>query len=406
MLRDQHLDSRPVEDADINPIAPKRGFSPAEFAGRIARAQTRMSTDDLDALVFTTPHNIRWATGFASQFWESPTRPWFVVIPRDGDPIAIIPEIGAPNMAATWLSDVRAWPSPRPEDDGTSLLAGVLEGLPRRSGRIGMELGREQALRMPVTQFLDLRGRLRGVELVDASACIWDIRMVKSQAEIDHIRHICQIASDAYDRVPDLVRVGDSEHDAARTLRIELARLGADSTPFLPAISGPGGVPQIVCGPGERVLVAGDVLFFDTGSTFDGYFCDFDRNYAIGHLDSDAARAHEAMWQATEAGIAAARPGMTTDNLYNAMAKIIEAAGSLGNNVGRLGHGLGMQLTEPPSHMPGDGTVLCEGMVLTIEPGIEYAPGKMIVHEENIVIRSGGVELLTRRTPSEMPVIG
>jgi Xaa-Pro dipeptidase len=70
-----------------------------------------------------------------------------------------------------------------------------------------------------------------------------------------------------------------------------------------------------------------------------------------------------------------------------------------------LGHGLGMQLTEPPSNMPGDGTVLLSGMVLTIEPGIEYAPGKMIVHEENIVIRPDGPELLTLRAPRTLPQI-
>jgi Xaa-Pro aminopeptidase len=65
-----------------------------------------------------------------------------------------------------------------------------------------------------------------------------------------------------------------------------------------------------------------------------------------------------------------------------------------------------MQLTEPPSNMPGDGTVLKANMVIAIEPGIEYAPGKMIVHEENIVVRPDGPELLTRRAPRELPEIG
>jgi Xaa-Pro aminopeptidase len=90
---------------------------------------------------------------------------------------------------------------------------------------------------MPVVQFLELRDRLAGLELADGSACIWAIRMVKTEAEIAHIRHICGIACDAYDAVPRLVRKGDSEREAARKVRIELARLGADSTPFLPAIS-------------------------------------------------------------------------------------------------------------------------------------------------------------------------
>jgi Xaa-Pro aminopeptidase len=382
---------------------PGRGFARQEFELRTGRAQQIMRKHELDAIVLTTAPNVRYFTGFDSQFWESPTRPWFLVVAAQGAPIAVIPEIGAPEMSMTWIDDIRTWPAPRPPDDGTSLLAGTLESLSRRFGRIGFELGREHSLRMPVVQFLELRGKLRDIELVNGSPCIWEIRMVKTEAEIARVRHICELASDAYARVPQIVRIGDSERDAARKLRIELAERGADSTPFLPAISGAGGVCQIVCGPHDRIIETGDILFFDTGSTYDGYFCDFDRNFAAGEVGDAARLAHEAMWQATEAGIGAAVAGASTDDVFAAMAKIIENAGPVGNNVGRLGHGLGMQLTEPPSNMPGDGTVLQANMVLTIEPGIEYAPGKMIVHEENIVIRTDGPELLTKRAPRELP---
>jgi Xaa-Pro aminopeptidase len=177
---------------------PLRGFNADEFGRRLSRAQDIMRRHDFDALLFTTPHNFRWATGFASQFWESPTRPWFIILPAGGEPVAVIPEIGAPNMAETWISDIRSWPAPQPEDDGTSLLVSAIEALPRRFGRVGMELGREHALRMPVTQFLELRDQLSGIELADGSSCIWQIRMVKTEAEIAHIRHICQIASDGW----------------------------------------------------------------------------------------------------------------------------------------------------------------------------------------------------------------
>jgi Xaa-Pro dipeptidase len=385
---------------------PRRGFVREEFELRTNRAQHIMRNHRLDAVVLTTPPNVRYFSGFDSQFWESPTRPWFLVVPAEGSPLAVIPEIGAPEMAMTWLDSIHTWPAPRPSDDGTSLLAGILKTLPRRFARIGFELGREHSLRMPVIQFLDLRASLPGIELVNGSPCIWEIRMVKTEAEIAHIRHICEIVSEAYSRVPSLVKPGDSERDAARKLRIDLAERGADSTPFLPVISGPGGVAQIVCGPHDRIIETGDILFCDTGSTYDGYFCDFDRNFAVGKVSDAARRANETMWKATEAGIQAAIVGATTDDVFAAMAKLIEAASTFGTNVGRLGHGLGMQLTEPPSNMPGDGTVLQANMVLTIEPGIEYAPGKMIVHEENIVIRADGAELLTRRAPRELQMVG
>jgi Xaa-Pro aminopeptidase len=383
---------------------PKHGFTPAEFEKRVQRAQQIMRPNELDAIFVTTPPNVRYFTGFDSQFWESPTRPWFVVVPLQGAPIAVIPEIGAPEMASTWVNDVRTWPAPVPEDDGVSLLKATIESLPRRFGRIGAELGREMSLRMPVVDFFKLRDSLAS-QIVDGSPAIWEMRMVKTEAEIERIHYICSIASDAYESLPGQVSIGENEREAVRKLRMDIARRGADATPFMPAISGPGGVPQIVCGPHDRRLEAGDILFIDTGSTFDGYFCDFDRNYAVGQISSEAARAHDALWLATEAGIAAAVTGATTDDVWRAMGRIIEEAGAIGNNVGRLGHGLGLQLTEPPSHRPGDGTPIVENMVLTIEPGMEYAPGKMIVHEENIAITRTGPRLLTKRAPREMPVI-
>lgn len=364
-----------------------------------------MIDENLDALVVTSPPNVRYFSGFASQFWESPTRPWFVILPRAGGAIAVVPDIGAPAFEATWIDQVRSWPAPQPEDDGVSLLADTLQGLPRVSGRIGWEMGRESIIRMPIKDFDTLRAKVSGLEFVDGSPAIWSLRMVKSDREVGHIRHICQLASMAFEAMPDRLQLGDSELSAAQKLSAELIARGADSIPFMAACSGPGGYDQIIVGSRERPLDEGDVLFIDLGALYDGYSCDFDRNFAFGSLSGEAAKAHEAIWQATEAGIAAARPGATTTDLFNAMARVLESAGSKGLNVGRLGHGLGLQLTEPPSNKPGDETPLVPGMVMTIEPGMEYAPGKMIVHEENVVITEDGCELLTRRAPREMPEI-
>ena len=102
------------------------GFERREFEARLARAQAAMRDDELDALVVTTAPNVRYFTGFNTQFWESPTRPWFIVVPRQGAVIAVIPEIGLPGMAETWVEDIRGWPAPRPDDDGVSLLEAAL----------------------------------------------------------------------------------------------------------------------------------------------------------------------------------------------------------------------------------------------------------------------------------------
>ena len=87
------------------------------------------------------------------------------------------------------------------------------------------------------------------------------------------------------------------------------------------------------------------------------------------------------------------------------MWSVLEKGGALGNSVGRMGHGLGMELTEWPSVMPGDDTLLEPGMVITIEPGMSFAPGKEMVHEENILITEESARILTKRAPAEMPII-
>ena len=387
-----------------NNKAPIRGFSAKEFETRLANAQKIMQVYQLDSLLVTTPQNIRYFTGYDSQFWESPTRPWFVVIPATSKPIAIVPEIGESEFNKTWLDEIRTWPSPRPEDEGVSLLKATLENLKKTHGNVGAEFGKEMTIRMPVKDLEKLRKTIN-LNIIDGSDALWDIRMVKTNAEIEHIKYICSIASDAYNQLPSKLAIGDTERDIVRKLKIDMLQKGADSIPFMPGISGEGGVSQIVCGPTDKVLNNGDILCIDTGSTYDGYFCDFDRNYAFGEISSEVERIHETLWLATEAGIKAAIPGATTDEVWVTMNTIIQEAGTIGNNVGRLGHGLGLQLTEPPSHRPGDNTRIVENMVLTIEPGMEYAPGKMIVHEENIAITKDGSRLLTKRAPRQMPII-
>ena len=385
---------------------PPRGFDVCEFENRLLRAQRQMQADGIDALLLTTEPEVRYFSGFFTQFWESPTRPWFLVVPLAGKPIAVIPEIGLAGMASTWIGDIRTWPAPRPADDGISLLCSVFAELPRRFCRLGVPMGHESHLRMPAGDFERLKQELTGFEIADVSLLIHRLRYVKSAAEIEKIAHICELTSDAFDDWPSSVSMGETEREICRRFRIDLLQRGADTSPYIISGSGPGGYDSIIMGPTDRVQTAGDVLIIDTGTTFDGYFCDFDRNIAFGHADDAVRRAYDVVYAATDAGFAAARPGATTSDVWAAMWGVLEAGGALGNSVGRMGHGLGMQLTEWPSNTPEDGTVLEPGVVLTLEPGMEFAPGKQMVHEENIVITEDGAEWLSRRAPAELPVVG
>jgi Xaa-Pro dipeptidase len=362
-----------------------------------------MSALNVGALLVSTEPEVRYFTGFHTPFWQSPTRPWFTVIPADGKPIAVIPGIGRASMSATWIDDVRTWSSPQPDDDGISLLVECLEEVAGPGARIGVPMGPETHVRMPLADLDRLRSLVGG--FVDATSVIRSLRMVKSEAEIAKHQHICGIVSDAFDELPNLLSTGMTERQGFAAFRGEILRQGADDVPYLVGATGPGGIDDIIRQPCDRVIESGDLLIFDTGSTFDGYFSDFDRNFAFTHATDGAKDAYRAVWDATEAGLEVARPGATTTQVFEAMNSVLKANGSLGNDVGRMGHGLGMQVTEWPSHTSSDNTIIAENMVLTLEPGLMWATGKSMVHEENIVVRSSGAELLSRRAAPELPVI-
>lgn len=384
---------------------PTRGFSTSEFEQRTAAAQALMAAQSLDALFLTTEPEFRYFTGFHSAFWQSPTRPWFLVIPAEGKPVAIVPEIGKPSLQSTWLDDVRTWLAPQPEDDGVSLLVEVMKEMVGVNGRIGVPMGHETHIRMAAKDFDRVRSLLDNRQFVDGTNIVRSLRMVKSEAEIEKVARMCFVASNAFDNFSDVVKCGDTEREAFSKFRIELMRQGADEVPFLVGSSGPDGFSDVIKQPSDRILTKGDLIVMDTGALFDGYSCDFDRNFAFGHASDDAKCAYDLAYRATEAALAIAQPGITSSDLWRAMAKVLEDGGAEGHLIGRMGHGLGMQVTEWPSLMPGDNTVLEAGMVLTLEPGLAFGDGKMMLHEENFVMREDGAELLTRRAAAELPII-
>lgn len=392
---------------------PERGFPDEEFAARCAAVQAEMARHSVDALLFASEAEIRYFTGFLTPFWQSPTRPWFLVMPPVGKPVAVIPSIGAPLMRNCYAGEVVSWASPAAEDDGIGLLHDILRRYLSEASRLGLLMGRESALRMPLADFIRLREMLSEVALYDMTAAVQRIRMVKSHREIAKIRHVCGIACDVFEGMSGWVTEGMPLAELFRRFRIEALGAGVDDVSYLVGGAGPEGYDDIIAPPDDRPLQAGDVLMLDTGCVWDGYFCDFDRNFCVGGASVAARSAHHQLHDAVEAALMMASPGMTASDLFTAMDRVLRPAGAGmdgGDDVGRYGHGLGIQLTEPPSHTAWDDTELAAGMVLTLEPSVAYratdGSPRMMVAEENILLTATGAELLTRRAPRDLPVIG
>ena len=378
-----------------------RGFEADEYHLRRDRAQTMMADAGLAALLLTTEPEVRYFTGFLTRFWESPTRPWFVVLPASGDPIAVIPSIGAALMRTTWVRDIRTWRAPDLEDDGVSLLINTLQEVAGK-GPVGMANAMESHARMPLGSYHEIA---KSVDFVGDHDITRRCRLIKSPAEIAKIGTACGIADRAFARVGEIARAGVALEEVFRRFQMLCLDEGADWVPYLAGGANRDGYADVISPATNTPLARGDVLMLDTGLVHDGYFCDFDRNFSIGPASDVVTRAHATLIDATQAAFDIAKPGTTTANLFAAMDKVC-TGGAGGSDAGRLGHGLGMQLTEWPSLIAADRTVLEPGMVLTLEPGVETHPGKMLVHEENIVITEAGATYLsTPASPEIMELV-
>ncbi|MEL7012062.1 MAG: M24 family metallopeptidase, partial [Pseudomonadota bacterium] len=189
--------------------------------------------------------------------------------------------------------------------------------------------------------------------------------------------------------------------DVFRGFQRLLLEEGADWVPYLAGGMGPLGYRDVISPAPDTQLQPGGVLMLDTGAIKAGYFCDFDRNFAVGRPDDRVNEAHHKLIEATDAAFEAARPGAATRDLWRAMSEIVGS----GDGAGRMGHGLGMQLTEGLSLTPDDDTPLEAGMVITLEPYIETVDGQLMVHEENIAITEEGATALTRLSAPDIPIL-
>jgi len=391
---------------------PKRGFERHEYASRVKKAQKVLLDRKLQAILISSEADIRYFTGFMTQFWQSPTRPWFVIILPDGPPVAVIPSIGVHLMESCYVSRIHSWSSPDKEDDGISLLLKVLkQNLDSEQAKIGLLMGRETSFRAPLKDILSIIAPETNLQVFDVTTEIQHIRMIKSKSEIDKLKFVCGLVSDVFDELPNWILTGMPLSELFRTFKINALKFGVDDVSYLVGAAGQGGYFDIIAPPNDRKLENGDVFMLDTGCVWDGYFSDFDRNFALNHASDQAIEAHQKLIDATNAAINSIKPGVTSSkDIFLTMSEVLypnrDNSGNKSNEVGRLGHGLGTQLTEPPSHTEWDETIILPGMVLTIEPSIIYGKQNfLMVAEENIIVKEREIEYLSRPRSRELKII-
>ena len=378
-------------------------FPKEEYLKRLDNIHKKLENENIDAIVITSPANFRYFSGLDSNFWESPTRPWFLIISKNGKIKALVPSIGLSAIESTFIKDIEVWQSPNPKDEGTSLLKKIIKTFPKNSN-ICFELGMETYLRMSIKEFLKIKKDLQEYNFIDSTNIVWSLRKIKSDLEIKNIEKVCSITSKVFNNLINKISLGMSEREIATIFKKDLINNGVDYIMYLSCASGINGYNQIICNPSEKKIGDGDILIIDTGSTLNGYYCDFDRNFGFGNINQKSLDAYNKLWNATEKTLEIIKPGISCKEVYESLSKNLFSS-NVKSSVGRMGHGFGLQLTEPPSIMIDDNTILEKNMILALEPSIEIENDLMLVHEENILITQNGNRLLTSRTPKELPVI-
>lgn len=222
-----------------------------------------------------------------------------------------------------------------------------------------------------------------------------NIRMIKTQSEIDLMIAAQRIAEKGFEHMLDFVKVGKTEREVQLELDYFMLKNGADELSFdTIALSGsntslPHGVPS------DKPIQKGEFILFDFGAVVNGYHSDMTRTFCVGEPTDKMRQVYGVVLNAQLSALSAVRSGITGRNL-DAVARNIIASAGFENCFGHsLGHGVGMQIHEMPYASVNNNNVLIENSVVTVEPGI-YLQGKFGVRiEDFVVVKKDGCVNLT-----------
>ena len=390
----------------------KPPFDRAELVARAERARALMERDGIDALIvtgdFTTGMNYYYLSGHMPRDYQlNYSRPHVMVLPRTGDPFLWVYGVNEENARGqSWVEDVVAY---APPFAGTDLAAAMAQrGLDR--GRVGAELGVDQRVAMPLLEWQAMATAMPGAELVDAASLLWELRMIKSAAEVAYIRECDQINGEGLARSFAAMRAGDSEVDVARKLGSALVEAGAFRPPYAQALivseakAKALGHTSRMLGPlPDQIIKRGELLFIDSGVTLAGYWGEFNRMACVGEPNADQRHHHDNIREIVRRSIdEALKPGESFRRVIENMVDLYHELGygdeKIQNYLGppymHLCHGLGLASSEPPFVRLDSDDVLRPGMVISCEA---YLPvdGMTYGSEEDVLITEDGAEVLS-----------
>jgi len=363
---------------------------------RIERLKEALARDDLDAIALAPGPTLRYVTGAHFMLTD---RLFLLIVPVDGTPAVIVPNLEQAEWAASVSFDAHVFPWDDVEGPDYAIEQAA-NALPQLS-HIGVE-----PLGLRYMEVACLQRHFKKSQLNSGENAVTSLRIRKSVDEIENIRTAARIAEAALEDTLRDVKPGIQERQIAAKLSSLLLAHGGEGISFGPIVlSGPkSALPHGV--PGDRAVQPGELLLIDFGTAHAGYHCDITRTFVVGAEPNDRTReVYEAVRLGNEHGREACRPGATPHDIHHATQDHLHQEPFTEFFKHRTGHGLGLDVHEPPSIMDGATTPLEPGEVFTIEPGLYLEGFGGVRIEDDIAITERGADTLTVY-PRELKVIG
>ncbi|MGN6273986.1 MAG: M24 family metallopeptidase [Protaetiibacter sp.] len=270
-------------------------------------------------------------------------------------------------------------------------IAAAVQRLGLASSRIGLD---ERACPAPLRQ--QLAELLPGVEFVDASDWFAGVRSIKLPGEVELLERSARIVEQAIIAGIDAAGVGVTEAEIAAVVAREMVAAHAEPR-FIVVTSGPRSALADAYATG-RALEPGDLLRFDVGGMYEGYWSDLGRTAVVGEPSAKQSAFYDAILAGEDAQFALAKPGVAAEELFHRAIEVVEATGGPAPyRRQHCGHGIGLEVYEAPIVRPESPTPLEPGMTFCFEtPYYELGWGGMMV-EDTLVVTDDGIRLLTDR---------
>jgi Xaa-Pro aminopeptidase len=381
-------------------------FPTEEYLARVSRARARMETVGVDALILTAKENGVYFSGLRTTAWNSKHRPTAVIVPRnDNRPVVSVISENIYNVSfgTSWIDDVRAWGGWKRKDAVSDPIVGIIaacKDLGVLGGTIGLELGYGQRLGMSQDDFGKLKAGLGDSKIVDVGSVMWHLRQIKSPLEVECIRKACDATTKAFERGFAAIKPGMTERELGALLIAEMALQTGEMPGFINIRSGPSKYGMMNVLPFEKPFDPGDLIVADLGANYKYYWSDYMRMACLGTPTAQQRHMFDVDRVSMQAGVDMIRPGITLGDIFDASYKVL-LEGGLEEHVGqleRVGHGVGLDIHEPPSIARGSQVPVEPGMVLTVEPIFWDLPDAKIGNfamEEVVLVTETGHEVLS-----------